>query len=72
MSIKYFRNDALETDWDISSVGFEEIAPNTTYLSQKHFAGYYFDPEKGRILKEYQLVYITEGVLETKSRGIYY
>lgn len=71
MSIKYFRNDALETDWDISSVGFEEIAPNTT-LSQKHFAGYYFDPEKGRILKEYQLVYITEGVLETKNRGIYY
>lgn len=73
MSIKYFRNDNPRIDWKISSVGFEEIPPNTSYPSLKHSAEYYFDPDEGRVLKEYQLVYITEGegVLEKKSGGAF-
>ena len=61
MSIKYFvNNNSLGPDRNISSVGFEEIPPNTSYPTLNHSAGYYFNPDKGRILTEYQLIYITE------------
>lgn len=74
-SIKYFINDHPGSGKNlfISSVGFEEISSNSRYPTLNHSAGYYFNPEKGRILKEYQLVYITEGdgVLETRSGGLF-
>ena len=58
MSIKYFvNNNSLGPDRNISSVGFEEIPPNTSYPTLNHSAGYYFNPDKGRILTEYQLIY---------------
>ena len=51
MSIKYFvNNNSLGPDRNISSVGFEEIPPNTSYPTLNHSAGYYFNPDKGRIL----------------------
>ena len=73
MSIKYFVDNALGVDQNISSVGFEKILPNTAYPTLNHSAGYYFNPQKGRILRENQLIYITEGegVLETGSGGMF-
>lgn len=45
----------------INTVGFQPIAPNTAYPSTEHPKSYYFKPEKGRILSEYQFVYISKG-----------
>lgn len=74
-SIKYFVNDEADSGKNlfISSVGFEEIPSNSRYPTLNHSAEYYFNPEKGRLLKEYQLVYIIdgEGVLETRSGGLF-
>lgn len=74
-SIKYFidsHSDSMKKLF-ISSVGFEEIPPQCPYPSLRHSTDYYFNPEKGRILKEYQIIYITEGegVLETRSGGLF-
>lgn len=45
----------------VNTVGFQPIAPHTLYPSTDHPKSYYFNPEKGRILSEYQLVYISKG-----------
>ncbi len=45
----------------LNVAGRATIKPNTVYPSREHPTGYFFTWEKGRILAEYQLVYITEG-----------
>lgn len=45
----------------INTVGFQPIAPNTVYPSTDHPKSYYFRPDKGRVLSEYQFVYISKG-----------
>lgn len=45
----------------INTVGFQPIPPNTVYPSADHPKSYYFNPKKGRILSEYQFVYISKG-----------
>ncbi|MFV0472293.1 MAG: AraC family transcriptional regulator [Paludibacteraceae bacterium] len=48
----------------VNAVGFQPILPNSSYPypSEKHPKNYYFDPRKGRILSEYQLLYISKGM----------
>ncbi len=45
----------------VNTVGFQPIAPNALYPSTDHPSCYYFNPDKGRILSEYQIVYISKG-----------
>lgn len=51
----------------VSTVGYEEIAPGDDYPTRGHADGYYFDLRKGRVLNEYQLLYLTEGEGEFES-----
>lgn len=45
----------------VTTVGFQSIAPGSIYPPKNHPDSYYFSPQKGRVLHEYQLVYITKG-----------
>ncbi|KAA6349184.1 Xylose operon regulatory protein [termite gut metagenome] len=45
----------------VNTVGFQTIQPYSPYPLKNHPSGYYFNTEKGRILQEYQFVYITKG-----------
>ena len=46
---------------NINTVGFQPIASNTVYPTTDHPKNYYFNPTKGRILSEYQILYISKG-----------
>jgi len=45
----------------VNTVGFQPIPPHSLYPSTAHPKNYYFHPGKGRILSEYQIVYISKG-----------
>ena len=45
----------------VNSVGFQEIAPGMDYPPRNHPSRYVFSVNSGRILQEYQLLYITDG-----------
>ena len=44
-----------------ASVGYQSIRPNSPYPVRNHPTGYFFNAQKGRVLREYQLLYITKG-----------
>lgn len=45
----------------VTTVGHQVIKANESYPPTSHPNGYYFNVDKGRILNEYQLLYITNG-----------
>lgn len=45
----------------VNTVGFQPIPPNVIYPSTDHPKKYYFNPNKGRVLSEFQFVYISKG-----------
>lgn len=45
----------------VNTVGFQAIRPNSPYPIKEHPSGYFFNASKGRVLREYQLLYITKG-----------
>lgn len=71
--IKYIVENERDLLWGLSvcSAGFEGIAPGSPYPTREHASGYYFSPQRGRVLQEYQLVYIPEGrgTLTTHTAG---
>lgn len=57
----------------VNTVGFQTIHPNSPYPLANHPGDYFFSTSKGRILNEYQFVYITkgEGVLKINSSEVF-
>jgi AraC-like DNA-binding protein len=62
-SFKYLLESDQDVLWGltISTVGFQNIAPGADYPVNNHPTRYLFSTEKGRVLNEYQLLYITQG-----------
>lgn len=71
--IKYIAQNQRDREWGLTvcSVGHQKIAAGEDYPPAKHNQEYMFDPGHGRILPEYQLVYIVDGrgTLATRNAG---
>lgn len=72
-TIKYIAQNERDEQWGLTvcSVGYQKVDVNEPYPPQKHNQEYLFKPENGRILSEYQLLYIVEGEgrLQTRHSG---
>ncbi len=70
--LKYLAVSPQDLQWGIAvnSVGFQDIGPGMPYPPQDHPSRYVFSTDKGRILGEYQLVYIARGKGRFASRTL--
>ncbi|WP_165040193.1 AraC family transcriptional regulator [Dysgonomonas sp. ZJ709] len=61
--VKYLTINERDNDWGsyVTTLGYQKVKADSPYPPQGHPKGYMFDKCKGRVLKEYQLIYITEG-----------
>lgn len=61
--IKYLIANEQDALWGltVNSVGYQSIEANTPYPPRNHPVRYLFSAERGRVLDEYQLLYITQG-----------
>lgn len=60
---KYLVASSRDILWGltVSTVGYDDVAPGEDYPTHGHADGYYFNPEHGRTLNEYQILYLVEG-----------
>ncbi len=70
----YFGKNIMDEAWGmtITTTGYQEIPPGVEYPSKgEHPAGYYFQQKSGRVLNEYQIIYVTRGggVFNSVSAG---
>lgn len=68
---KYTSINENDLAWELflNVAGTDRYQPHMEYPVQTHPSGYYFSWEKGRVLDEYQLVFITEGEGEFETRN---
>ncbi len=61
--VKYLNANDQDMSWGlvITTAGYQDIPPHSDYPSTNHPMRYGFSAKKGRVLNEYQLVYITRG-----------
>ena len=61
--VKYINAGPLDKEWGLylTVAGYAQIPPSDVYPPKIHPSGYFFTWEKGRVLQEYQINYITEG-----------
>ncbi|MCP9610668.1 AraC family transcriptional regulator [Coprobacter tertius] len=63
LNIKYLIANEQDIQWGltVNTAGYQQVEPHSTYPPRNHPSRYLFSTEKGRILNEYQLLYITKG-----------
>lgn len=70
---KYLPVSEEDESWGLSvlNTGCTHIVAGTTYPYATHPAHHYFNWEKGRVLDEFQVIYITQGggIFDSKSSG---
>ena len=54
----------------VSTVGYDAVEAGEPYPTKGHADGYYFDMDRGRVLNEYQMLYLLEGEGFFKSSHI--
>ena len=61
--VKYLTTSEEDNNWGLylNVTGSVKISPNEYYPSLNHPSEYFFNWEEGRVLKEFQINYITEG-----------
>ena len=61
--VKYLITTEEDELWGltVTSVGYQSISAEDSYPPEGHPQGYFFDVDEGRVLSEYQLLYITDG-----------
>lgn len=69
--IYYPARSASDETWGltITTAGYQSVPPHSSYPAGSHPPGYLFNKKRGRVLNEYQLIYVTkgQGVLFTAS-----
>lgn len=60
---KYLVANERDAQWGlvVNTVGYDEVTEDESYPTKGHADGYYFDVDKGRVLDEYQMLYLIEG-----------
>ena len=70
-NIKYLNISRNDEAWGlvVTTAGYQAVAAHSSYPQAQHPESHIFAPGKGRVLKEYQLVYISrgEGYFESRS-----
>lgn len=60
---KYLVANDADALWGlyVTTIGFQSIRPNINYPPKDHPSAYWFNPSVGRLLHEYQIIYVTRG-----------
>jgi len=70
---KYIVANNTDEQWGmvVTTIGVQSTPPNRQYPSKDHPPGYWFSPEFGRVLHEYQLIYATKGtgIFQSSTAG---
>ncbi|WEK36010.1 MAG: AraC family transcriptional regulator [Candidatus Pseudobacter hemicellulosilyticus] len=61
--LKYLVASDTDQLWGlfVTTIGFQHVAPRSVYPPKGHPSSYWFDPSTGRVLHEYQLIYVVKG-----------
>lgn len=70
--IKYLSPSAEEEGWGlgVTTVGHAYYPPGAIYPASRHPDSHFFSPEQGRVLNEYQVLYVTDGTGWFRSKSM--
>lgn len=62
-NVKYLVANSEDESWGshVTTIGFQSIPPDSSYPPKGHPSSYWFHPDSGRVLHEFQIIYITKG-----------